>query len=233
MTSSVRDRSKRLNQGVFISGASGSGKSRMTARLAEYWDRKIFVDPMGSFDAEYTARTFKQAVDYLAPRWSGDAEFSLAIQFDNDEDYRRFFAALYALMQKTRGGINNFLLVLDEIDLWSGPKYLDESLSKILRYGRHYGCSWIANCRADVHTNRDVRMNAACILLFRQGMLSPEMANSVKAAANEREEIFPSVAKLKRHGPDQPDLAIEGEHFIAVPEPFSDWLPTWEALAEQ
>lgn len=227
---SVRDRSRRLNQGVFISGASGSGKSRMTARLAQPWDRVIYVDPMGSFDAEYTALSFKAAVGYLSERWN-NRPFSMSVRFDNDEDYSRFFAGLYALMQRTRGAVDNFLLVLDEVDLWSSPKYIDASLAKILRYGRHYGCSWIANCRADVHTNRDIRMNAAEILLFRQGMLSPEMAKLVQAASAERDQTFPSVAKLKRHGPNEPELAEEGTHFLAVPEPFDEWLVTWEALA--
>lgn len=228
--SSVRDRSKRLNQGVFISGASGSGKSRMTQRLAAYWGRVIYVDPMASFDADYSAVSFKEAVAYLAERWKAQP-FSLAVTFDNAQDYRLFFAALYELMRRSRGSVPNFLLVLDEVDLWTSPRDMDENLSNITRYGRHYGCSWIANCRADVHTNRDIRMNAAEILLFRQGMLSPEMAKLAQAASIERDTSFPSVARLTRHGPSEPDLAEEGKHFLAVPEPFAEWLPTWEALA--
>lgn len=229
--SSIRERSKRLNQGVFITGASGSGKSRMTQRLAALWQRKILLDPMRSFDADARAETLKDAIAFLAKHWS-DESFSVALSFDEDEEYRQFFGALYALMKRTRGATGNFLLVLDEVDLWSSSKDIDENLAKILRYGRHYGCSWIANCRADVHTNRDVRMNAAEILVFRQGMLSPEMAKMIGASEEERDVSFPRVARLVQHGPNEPDNAEEMRHFIAVPESFDDWLPTWEKLAE-
>jgi hypothetical protein len=225
---SARERSRRINQGVFISGASGSGKSRMTARLASPWKRVIYIDPMNSFDAEYSALNPRDAAKYLGRNWAG--EFSLKVTFKNDGAYVEFFGALLALMEASQGSAPNFLLVIDEVDLWSAPKYIDASLSRILRYGRHYGCSWIANCRADVHTNRDVRMNAQEILLFRQGMLSDEMRKQLADAEEVRELKFPRTARLAKHTDDGD--AEEGVHFLALPEPFDDWFPTWETLAE-
>ena len=150
------------------------------------------------------------------------------VTFFDANDYARFFGALALLMRTLRGQNPNFLLVIDEVDLWSDSKNIDPNLGHILRYGRHYGCSWIANCRADVHTNRDVRMNAAEILLFRQGMLSPELSKMVAAVTNSHAT---KIAQLTRHGPDEPKNAVEGTHFIALPEPFDEWLPTWQALA--
>lgn len=228
---SQRERAKRINQGVFISGASGSGKSRMTAYLASFWVRVIYVDPMSSFDAEYTARTFKEAAKYLGEKWHAE-HFSLAVTFKSDGEYVQLFTALLALMEQSEGSAPPFLLVIDEVDLWSSPKLINPALSRILRYGRHYGCSWIANCRADVHTNRDVRMNAAEKLLFQQGMLSDEMKNELRDAAEVRETTFPRTARLTKHGPAEPPTAVEGTHFIAVPYTLEEWLPTWEALAE-
>lgn len=199
----------------------------MTERLARPWKRVIYIDPMASFAVENRARNARDAARYLGRSWSG--EFILAVTFRDDAEYALFFAMLNRLMEASQGSAPNFLLVIDEVDLWSGPKYMDPSLSKILRYGRHYGCSWIANCRADVHTNRDVRMNAAEVLLFRQGMPSEEMKKLIADAEDLRETALPKLSKLTRHTEDGD--AVEGEHFIATPEPFEDWLPTWEAIA--
>lgn len=230
------NRSRRLSQGVFISGASGSGKSRMTERLAQPWRRVIYVDPMRSFQTA-TVTTWVDAATSLATFWRATGPINFGVTFYRDDDYRRFFGALAELARASHEAhtpFPRFLLVVDEVDLWSGPKFLDTNLSHLFRYGRHYGCSWIANCRADVHTNRDVRMNAAEIILFRQGMLSPELSKMVAAASSQRGDVvqdFPEVWQLRDHGADEPNEAVEGVHFLAVPDPFTEWLKRWKALA--
>jgi hypothetical protein len=228
--SSLRERARRLNLGVFVSGASGTGKSRMTERLAAMWRRVIYVDPMRSFRTA-TVEEWSDAAVSLASFWRTTTPDQFGVSFTDDASYTRFFGALAALMRHSRGSNPNFLLVVDEVDLWSSPKTLDASLSHIFRYGRHYGCSWIANCRADVQTHRDVRMNAAEILIYKQGMLSPEITRMVEAAERQRGTNYPPVWSLTEHGPDEPAEAVEGTHFIAVPKPFSDFAPTWRALA--
>jgi len=202
----------------------------MTERLAAPWQRVIYVDPMRSFRTA-TVEQWPDAAVTLATFWRSDKPIRFGVTFTSDAHYVKFFGALAALMQSLRGQNPNFLLVVDEVDLWSSPKYLDPNLSHIFRYGRHYGCSWIANCRADVQTHRDVRMNAAEIILFRQGMLSPEMSKMLAAAAIQRGANFPEVWQLTPHGPDEPALAEEHTHFLAIPEAFDIWLPQWHALA--
>lgn len=222
---------RRLSQSAFISGASGSGKSRMTEYLAAPWPRVIYVDPMRSFTTA-TVTTWDAASTSLASFWQTPGAVRFGVSFTGgDADYLRFFGALAALVRASqeRTDVAPFLLVVDEIDLWSGPKYLDPNLSHILRYGRHAGCSWIANCRADVHTNRDVRMNAAEIIIFRQGMLSPEPSKMIAAASAQRDTAFPDVWNLTPH--DSDGDAVEYTHFLAVPEPFDVWHRRWRALA--
>jgi len=205
----------------------------MTERLAQPWRRVIYVDPMRSFQTA-TVTTWADAATSLATFWRTPGAINFGVTFTRDDDYRKFFGALAELARnahEAHAPLERFLLVVDEVDLWSGPKFLDAGLSHLFRYGRHYGCSWIANCRADVHTNRDVRMNAAEIILFRQGMLSPELSKMVAAASVQRDILLREVWQLSPHNTDEPAAATENVHFIAVPEPFNEWLVSWKALA--
>lgn len=228
---SKRRREDRQNQGVFISGATGSGKSRMAQRLAADWKRVILIDPTGSFDVDTVARNFTEARDILSKKWRDSAPFTVACMFTQDDEYAKLFGAIFTVARHTAGTAQPICLVIDEVDLWSSPRQVEKNLSSIIRYGRHYGISWIAVCRADVQTNRDMRMNATETLLFQQGMLSPEMRMMVASAAKIRGEDLPEVFRLKKHGPKEPELAEEGRHFVAVPDTFADWHSTWTQLA--
>lgn len=228
---SKRRRDERQNQGVFISGATGSGKSRMMQRLASVWKRVITIDPTGSFDVDTVARDFTEARDILSKRWREAAPFNVACMFTNDDEYAKLFGAIFTVARHTAGTAQPICLAIDEVDLWSSPRQIEKNLSSIIRYGRHYGISWIAACRADVQTHRDIRMNATETLLFQQGMLSPEMRMMVASAGKIRGEEMPEVFRLKKHGPKEPELAIEGTHFVAVPDTFDEWFPSWVQLA--
>lgn len=229
--SSERERAKRINQGVFISGKTGSGKSRMAEQLSAKWPRVVYVDPTRSFEnIEKRATTYNDAMAFLKDRWN-NKPFRLAVTFPNELEYPRFFAVLYNVATQTHGKAQDILLVIDEVDLWSSPHKMDGNLSRVCRYGRHYGINWIATCRADVETHRDVRMNATETLLFKQGMLSKESERALRSASRIRQETIADPATLEQWNTG--GVAEEGRHFVAVPDTFGDWLPTWEALAKR
>lgn len=219
---------ERVNRGLFLSGQTGSGKSRMTARLASYWSRVIYIDPMLQFRAEQYAPTLTEAQALLQQHFRADL-MSIALQFSDEAEYATFFRSLAKVMKHARGLVPNFLLVVDEVDVWSSPKVIDPGLRNILRYGRHYGCSWIANCRADVDTNRAVRMNAEAMLIFRQGMLSPEVRERIRTAELQRSVQLRSPWNLTKH--DTEGDAIENVHFLCVPDEFDTVLRDWKAVA--
>lgn len=223
------------NQGVFISGATGSGKSRMTQRLAATWARVIYVDPIKTvrdIPPDGRARTWAAAKTKLLAGWPAPS-FRFACSFSDDLEYRYLFHAMRGLMEAENATGESFLLVIDEVDLWSSPGKILDSLSWIMRYGRHHGCSWIANCRADVQTHRDVRMNAQELLLFRQGMLSAEMQRELRSACRVRSVERMEPGLLRKHDRTQGAEAVEGMHFIALPDPWDDWYPTWLELAQE
>lgn len=229
--------------GVFVSGATGSGKTRMTTRHAEPWRRRVIVNPTGSvqLDGSELVTSYAEALKRLPDMWAAE-RFSLSCMFTSDVEYAQLFQALNAVVTVTARGfwqdrkpVRPTLLVIDEVDNWSSPNAIDPALDRLLRYGRHAGVSWCVNCRADVETNRSVRMNAAQLILFQQGMLSTDTRRALASAQAIREaqglSPVPNVLTLTRHDSDQPRYAVEGRHFAAIPSPWGDWWQRWCDLA--
>lgn len=206
----------------------------MLWRLSLPWKRGLFVDPTNSFESEgmVVTHSYADTIKALSDVYLSH-DFRISAVYDNDEEYSKLFAGLALLLSKSRGRARPWLLVVDECDLFATPNQIDRNFSRLLRYGRHSAMSWAVACRADVQTHRDVRMNASEILLFRQGMLSPEMTKMLKSSRLERDDMegWPEVSRLRLHGPDEPPEAEEGVHFIGVPDTFSEWFYHWETLA--
>jgi hypothetical protein len=204
----------------------------MLDRLSSDWDRELLVDPTGSFEPGKigkVTRNFEETVNALSSVYL-DKPFRIIAQYNNDAEYAKLFASLRRLLEQTRGKAKPWLLGIDEVDFFSSPNDIDENLEWLLKYGRHSAMSWAVACRADVETHRAVRMNANCIL-FRQGMLSPEMKRKIKDAEIVRETELPPVGRLKMHGPKEPELASEGTHYICVPDDFDTMHARWVELA--
>lgn len=203
----------------------------MGATLADDWLRKLFIDPTGSFDADVVVTSYDEFVIEWA-RIFNDKEWSISCRFADEEEYALVFEAIWKVItDKKFTQSRSFLVVVDEVDMFSDPQHIEENLRHIIKRGRHYSISWIAICQFDTDTNKTFRGNASEYLIFVQGMLSPDMVRRVKGAANVRGESIPEVQALKKHRTAGP--AIEGQHFIAVPEPFDSWRQEWRELAQQ
>lgn len=223
---------KRKNQSAFITGVTGSGKSRMAEQLIEHWGRVVVIDPTRSYSGGDSVKNYRQFADKLNLVWrSEEAVFRINCVFADNGDYPRLFAAMYAAATHSEGKAPRTLIVIDECDLWSSANRIDPHLSNLVRYGRHYLLCWIATCRADVETHRDIRMNATMRLYFKQGMLSKESERMFKSEATLRKEEIPHPAEMVKWEGDN-ETAKEGEHFIAIgDEEYTAWLKRWETLA--
>lgn len=223
----------RKNQGVLVTGKTGSGKTRKTAELADGWERRIAFDPTKSIDlsgrkAVEVVRDYRSAAEYLQAKWKGE-RLDLCCRFTDPADFPRLFAQLYAAaIHSEQTVLYPTLIQFDEIDQWSSPNKIVPSVDTLIRYGRHYRLSWTATCRADVETHRTVKMNATQILAFRQGMLSSESERMLKAASRLRGADLPHPAEMKLWDTDV--ASEENVHFVALQDSYSEWRPTWDAL---
>lgn len=223
----------RKNQGVFLSGKTGSGKTRKATELAEGWERRIAVDPTKSIDLTgrkdvVLVRTYRDAAEYLTARWHKD-QMDLVCRFTDTADYNRLFSQVYAAAVATEETVlYPTLFQFDEVDQWSSSDKIDRGLDSLIRYGRHYRISWTATARADVETHRTVRMNATQILAFKQGMLSTETNRMLKSAGMLRGGEVPHPATMQLWNVEGP--AQEGVHFVALQDPYAEWRPTWDDL---
>jgi hypothetical protein len=232
---SERDPKDRINMGVLVTGRTGSGKSRMAKRLAEYWNRILAVDPTWSYTSEKDGweitTSYEATVRALALKFVKEP-FKISAVYDTDEEYEKLFDGIAKLLRENKGRAKGFLVVVDEVDKWTSPMDINEHLSQMYRYGRHSCMSWVAACRADTQTNRDIRMNASEIIVFKQGMLSKETKDMIRDTGEIRGKPLPPIAKLTPHGRDEPPEAVEDTHFVCTPDTWAEFETQWSTLAK-
>lgn len=229
MSFSVRDRADRNNMCVIVTGGSGTGKSRMGLELADDWTRVIYIDPTNSFDGDVRVTTYEEFVREWEWRWLEPA-WRIVVSCKKEQDYAMIFADIWKVCETGEGRFPAFLVVFDESDEFSSPHNIDPNFRQICKRGRHFGVSVLVICQFDADTNRAVRGTATEWIIYRQGMLSPEITRRVKAAEKARKTTFVEVEELCKH--NTKGQAVEGIHFLAVPEPFDEWREEWRALAK-
>jgi hypothetical protein len=233
-----RPRSKRKNKAVMITGLTGSGKSRMGETLADPWPRVVYIDPTDSFVEEdelsetvVKVRTHNEFVVEWT-RLFNEPEWRVDCVFPNEDDYALVFEDIWKVITNEEfPDERGFLLVIDEADMFSDPQWIDENLRHLAKRGRHFGISYIVICQFETDTNKTFRGNASEVLIFKQGMLSPDMLRRLKGTAKIRERPIPEVSGLKEH--DIAGPAVEDVHFIACPDDFDTFMVQWEELATQ
>lgn len=147
------------NRIVFITGRKGSGKTffanQAIAKAMELGNRVIVVSPMGGLDVPggvvvRTAEEFRQA----------DTGGKNILGLVGDDDDLAPFLFLYAY----RSG--DVTLVVDEIDLWMSHSNCDDSLLRIVRYGRHQRINLIAISQRPANVYRDLTAQSDFLVMF-------------------------------------------------------------------
>ena len=145
---------------ILILGQTGSGKSFLTAKIRQKAKRLLTLDPKG----EYSGQVFYDFVTlatFISDKNLWDkGNFNAVARFRSQIDERSFF--------RMANTMSNFLLCIDEAEIYLDPRKSDEHFMEMVRYGRHQNISILAVARRIPEISIDFRAMATNIISFKQ-----------------------------------------------------------------
>jgi hypothetical protein len=143
---------------ITVFGKKGTGKTTLVKTVISRLPRVVVFDTL----AEYTGGVFiydpQSFIDYL--KLNLDRLYKIVLRCDNDEDFSICFEACRAVYDGT--------LVVEEIDFYCSPTFIEPSLQKLIKYGRHRQINLIGVSRRAAEVNRNLTAQSDCIVTFQQ-----------------------------------------------------------------
>lgn len=139
-----------------IMGMRGCGKSHLGKLIQKNWPRRVIFDPMDEYPEEKGRvivrgwHAFEDEIRELEAK--NPAAFELVVKFDpetsTEEQEQVFDHCLRACYY-----LENVLIVIEEVQLFSSPHYLPDWLRNVYLIGRHKGLGIIATSQrpGEVH----------------------------------------------------------------------------------
>lgn len=150
---------KRENEIITILGKKGGGKTSLAANLTNDCNRLIIFDYNREYQRGLVVSTPTQLAKELQKYY--ESAFRIIYRPDDsiliDEHFEFFSRIAYAM--------NNYTLLIEEIDLVSSSNFMTEGLQKIINYGRHKGISLIGLSRRAFKVPRDLTSNSDKVMI--------------------------------------------------------------------
>ncbi len=146
------------NRITVIFGKKGSGKTYLAKALMSQFSGPIFIlDSQDEYDGGVVFYLVEHFIDlYLNEKFKpGVCIFRLS----NDAQLNALFLACWC--------IGNLMIVGEEIDLYCSAHSINESLAKIIKYGRHRNISIMAISRRPAEVNRLITSQADELYIFK------------------------------------------------------------------
>ena len=150
---------RRENEIVTLLGKKGGGKTSLAASITNDLNRLIVFD----YNREYEKGLIITNPPTLARelRQYYDSAFRMIYRPDDsmliDEHFDGFAKIAYAM--------NNYTLVIEEIDLVASAGFMPDGLQKIINYGRHKGINLIGLSRRAFKVPRDLTSNSDKVIV--------------------------------------------------------------------
>lgn len=143
----------------YIAGKKGFGKTQFVRRkIIPSKKRVIVLDSLG-FEYPYlTTETIFDFSETLAKNFKNDF-FRITYNPFDDHQKEFFQMSLHFF---------DVLLIIEEADLYCSPSSIDESLDRLIRYGRHRKIDLCFVSRRPAEVHRNVTAQADEIISFRQ-----------------------------------------------------------------
>jgi len=150
--------SKGMNNHIIgVMGKKGSGKTVFVQESLKNMKRYIVVDTLH----EYNGAIFYNWIDIVCfIDEVRDIDFNIIYRPLNDEDREEFFELINV--------INNYTLVVEEIDFYCDSHNMHPELDHLTRYGRHYNRSLIWITRNPFEVNRFLTRQSDVLVTFKQ-----------------------------------------------------------------
>jgi len=144
---------------TLILGFQGSGKTTLAKAVTDKESRLIVFDHA---NLEYTKGLIFTSLNewlYYQETWR-DENFRHILRFIDDDEISAACAFVWEL--------GNCTLLCEEVDELCSPSWIDESLKKIVKRGRHHHIALVAVSRRLPEVSRLLSSQANCIITFKQ-----------------------------------------------------------------
>lgn len=148
---------------VTILGKAGSGKTYLTREtILPAVPRPVFIcDPMAEFST--LGLQFDSARDlwgYVTEGRRNDSQvYTLRVTRDGDAE------ALFRMLTVAKEPCT---LIVDEVSNYCSPHKIEESLKRLIAYGRHWGVNIISTARRPAEVHKDVLAQSDAVVTFKQ-----------------------------------------------------------------
>lgn len=139
---------------VLIMGRRGCGKSYLCKKIQEMWPRRVIIDSLSEYESQNTVHTFNEFAEKLMEFKNSNLQsFDLVFQFDpessvSEVEFNHILRVCYYF--------GNIQIVIEEVQLYSGPHTLPHWLKQCLLTGRHQNLSLIFTTQRPGELNKTI-----------------------------------------------------------------------------
>lgn len=166
------------NDKVFVVGVSGMGKSAWIKSYLKRVSRVVMFDAVGELsDGMLVTTNASHFAELVEAR-----ENRVSLQSESLDDFDWFCRVVYA------DEVINYLVVIDEVNLYCSANKLSEPFRRVITYGRKYGLGLLTACQRPVEIDHHLAGQANIYVCF--GMHDPNDIKPIRTYIPGADEII-------------------------------------------
>lgn len=174
---------------ILIMGQRGCGKSYLCKNIQTLWPKRVIIDSLGEYDEGEIVHSFHEFSQKLIElKNSNSQNFALVYQFDpeskvSEEEFNQIMRLCYYF-----GSIQ---VVVEEVQLYSNPRFLPDWLRHCLLTGRHQNLSLIFTSQRPGELNKTIL--SQCAHIFCGKIFEGNDLRYVSSFLNQQSQLLSSL----------------------------------------